>query len=222
MSKDIIVVAKSRETTGSVTARRLRESGWIPAVVYSAKQESQSVQVEAHGFELMLRDHGGESIMLNLQIDDGVPVQVLLKDVQHHPVDSHVLHVDFHAVAMDKAISVSIPIVTVGDPKGVIAGGVIEHIMREVEVECLPGDIVEQFEVDISALEIGDSLTVADINLDKSKYVSIMEDDIALLAIVPPRKAEETGAEEIEGAEGVTEPAVIGEKAEADTDAAEG
>lgn len=214
MSNDIEVAAKTRSAVGSNQVRKLRETGWIPAVVYSSSQDAETIQVDEHDFELMLGRHGSESMMMGLQIDGGKSRQVLLKEVQHHPVDDHILHVDFHAVAMDEKLVVNIPLELVGDPKGVLEGGVLDHIMREIEVECLPADIVEQFDVDVSELEVNDSLTVADIVIDKSKYTILTDEELAIAAVVPPRKLEE----EIEEEEGVpaegAEPTVIGEEEE--------
>ena len=150
--------------------------------------------------------------MMGLQIDGGKYRQVLLKEVQHHPVNASILHVDFHAVAMDEKLVVNIPIELVGDPKGVLEGGVLDHTMREVEVECLPGDIVEQIEVDVSGLDINDSLSVNDIEIDKSKYSILTDGELAIAAVVPPRKLEEEVEPEEGLAEEGAEPTVIGEE----------
>ena len=211
MSNDVEVMAKKREVAGSGEVRKLRQDGWIPAVVYGGGGESSLLQMNQHDFELMLSRHGSESMMIGLSIDGAPARQVLLKEVQHHPISGHVLHVDFHAVAMDKKIAVSIPIELVGEAKGVVAGGVLEHPLRELELECLPGDIVELIEVDVSALEIGDTMTVADIELDRGKFDVLSDPELAVAAIVPPRKAEEEEVAEEEAAAGA-EPKVIGEE----------
>lgn len=215
MSNDIEVVARKREVSGSNAVRKLRMDGWIPAVVYSSSQESMPVQIDEHDFELMLGRHGSESMMLGLAIDGAKSTQVLLKEVQHHPVDGHILHVDFHAVDMHKTIAVNIPIELVGDPKGALEGGVLEHAMREVEVECLPSDIVEQIDIDVSGLGIGDNLTVADLDIDTAKYTILSDLEQAVASVIPPRKLEEElEPEEGVGEEGLTEPQVIGEEPE--------
>lgn len=213
MSEDIKVVAKQRESKGTNAVKRLRSEGWIPAVVYSSKRETMPIQVNEHDFELMLGKHGSESMMMGLEIEGGQSTQVLLKEVQHHPVDGHVLHVDFHAVAMDETLQVAIPVELLGEPKGVVEGGVLDHILREIEVECLPADIVEQFEVDVSELDVNDSVTVGDMEIDRNKYKVMVDEELAIAAVVPPRKTEEE-IEEEEGVleEGAAEPEVIGEE----------
>jgi len=118
MSSDIEVAAKLRDAKGSNQVRKIRQEGWIPAVVYSSIQETTPIQINEHDFELMLSRHGSESMMMGLQIDGGEYTQVLLKEVQHHPVDGHILHVDFHAVAMDKKLVVHIPVELAGDSRG--------------------------------------------------------------------------------------------------------
>lgn len=223
MSSDIEVAAKLREAKGSNQVRKIRQEGWIPAVVYSGIQETTPIQIDEHDFELMLSKHGSESMMIGLSIDGGKSTQVLLKEVQHHPIDGHVLHVDFHAVDVSKKLSVNIPIELVGEAKGVVEGGVLDHSMREVEVECLPADIVEQFEVDVSGLGIGENLTVADLDIDSEKYTILSEPELAVASVVPPRKLEEE-VETEEGAveQGAAEPEVIGEEAAEAADEAGG
>lgn len=212
MSNDIEVTANKREVVGSGEVRKLRQAGLIPAVVYSGSDENTTIQMNRHDFELMLSRHGSESMMIGLSIDGAPSRQVLLKEVQHHPIDGGVLHVDFHAVDMHEKITVSIPIELVGDPKGFLAGGVLDHALRELEVDCLPGDIVEQFEVDVSELEIGDNMTVADMKVDTAKYDVLTDPELAVASVVPPRKAEEEIEEEEGLMEGAAEPQVIGEE----------
>lgn len=211
MSNDVAVKAQKRSEIGSSAVARLRRTGWIPAVVYSATKDTLPIQVDEHDFELMLSRHGSESMMIELDIADGAKEQVLLREVQHHPVDGHVLHVDFHAVDMHKKLTVSIPIELTGTPKGVSEGGVLDQSLWDVEVECLPGDIVEKLVADVGGLEIGDNLTVADIEIDTAKYEILTDPEIAVASVVPPRKLEEEREPE-EGLELSEGPAVIGEE----------
>ncbi len=211
MSNDIVVKAQKRSDVGSSAVARLRRTGWIPAVVYSAKKDALAIQLDDHDFELMLSRHGSESMMIELDIADGAKEQVLLREVQHHPVDGHVLHADFHAVDMHKKLVVNIPIELTGTPKGVVEGGVLDQSLWDVEVECLPGDIVEQLVLDVSGLEIGDNLTVADIGIDTEKYEIMTEPEISVASVAPPRKLEEEQEPE-EGLDVSEGPEVIGEE----------
>lgn len=214
MSNEIIVKAKTRQDTGSAAMGRLRRSGWIPSVIYGAKHPAKLLQINVHDFEMMLSHHASESMMLDLVIDDGKPKKVLLKSVQHHPVYGKPVHVDFQAVDLKRKLHAEIAVELKGHPKGVEEGGVLESLLRNIEVACLPDDLVESFEVDVSSLKIGDSLTVGDLPLDRSRYDIITHADIAVAAVASPRVAE-PDAEEAEEA-GVKEPEVIGSRTEED------
>lgn len=211
---DVKIAAQPREEQGKGPAGRLRRDGLVPGVVYGEGREARMVQINAHDFEQVLRKHSGEHMLVELSIKGDSPRQVLIQEVQHHPVSGKVLHVDFNEVSMTERLSVEVPIELVGDPVGVTKqGGVLEHILRELEVECLPTDILERVEVDVSAMEIGDSLTVADIQLDSEKYEILSDSEYAIAAVAAPRVEEEEEEEEEVEAEGA-EPEVIGEKKE--------
>lgn len=209
MSNDIVVNAKTREDTGSASMGRLRRSGWIPAIVYGAGHASVMLQLNEHDFEMMLSRHASEAMMLSLVIDGGAPEKVLLKAVQHHPVNGHPIHVDFQAVDMKSKLHVDIPLELVGEPIGAAKGGVLEHLLRSVEVACFPDDLVEMFEIDVRGLDIGDTLTVADIAVDRDRYEILTDAGIAVTAVAAPRVAEEVEA----GAEEAGEPEVISTRA---------
>jgi len=191
MSNDIVVNAKTREDTGSAAMGRLRRSGWLPAVVYGAGHASAMLQINEHDFEMMLSHHASEAMMLSLVVDGGTPKKVLLKSVQHHPVNGHPIHVDFQVVDLQRKLHADVPLELVGEPAGAAKGGVLEHLLRSIEVACLPDDLVELFEVDVSGLDIGDILTVADIALDRERYEILTDADIAVTTVAAPRVAEE-------------------------------
>ena len=205
---DTKLIAQKRETKGSAAARRLRREGILPAVVYSEGKEATSIQLDAHTFEQMLNHHATEHMMVELTID-GAAVPAVVKDVEHHPVTGTVMHADFQAVSMDKEIHVAVPVELVGEAEGVKAGGVLEHLLHEVEVQCLPGDLMEAIELDVSDMKIGDLLTLADIGIDADKYTFLADADTAVATVAGPR----TEADDAEGAE-QTEPEVIGASAE--------
>lgn len=211
---DAKMIVSSRDLKGSANARRMRREGMLPGVVYGKGGAARPVSLPAHKFEQLLHHHAGEQMMVEVELD-GKTESVLLKDVQHEPLSGDTIHVDFQEVAMDEALTVSIPLELVGEAEGVNAGGVLDHSLHELDVECLPKDILEQIEVDVSTLEIGDSLTVKDVQLDSSKYTIMNEEDVAVAAVLAPRLAEEEeeGEEGEEGA-GSAEPEVITEKQE--------
>ncbi len=204
--EDTKLIAKKRDLEGSSNARRMRNAGSLPAVVYGDDKEPVSVEINAHDFEQILHHHASESLIIDVELEGEGLISVLVKDVQHHPVTSDPLHVDLMRVAANKPIHVDVQLELVGEAAGVKAGGSLDHVMHSIGVECLPGDLVEAFEVDISDLEIGKALHVSELNLD-SKFKLLVDAD-AIVATVSGPKAEEEAAEE--GAE----PEVITEKKE--------
>lgn len=167
-----------------------------------------------HDFKMALKGHASEHLIMDLDVEGEQGHKVLLKDVQHHPVSGRVLHADFHEVSMTKKLRVEIPITLVGDPVGVTQmGGILEHILRSVEVECLPADILEHVDIDVGNLSIGDSVTVGDIKLDMAKYTIISDESLAVATVAAPRAEEEVkpAEEAVAGAEAAG-PEVITEK----------
>ncbi|QHI68516.1 50S ribosomal protein L25/general stress protein Ctc [Tichowtungia aerotolerans] len=208
---DAKMIVSSRELKGSSNARRMRRDGQIPGVVYGDGGEARPVSLPAHEFEQMLHHHAGEQMMVEIELD-GKTESVLLKDVQHDPLSGNVIHVDFLEVALNKKIKVQVPVEPVGEAEGVKSqGGILDHSLYSLDVECLPADILEKIEVDVSALKIGDVMTVKDISIDTSKYTILADEDIVVTSVLAPRLAAETEGEE--GAEGAG-PEVITEKKE--------
>lgn len=214
MSDTIKVHAEKRETTGTGAARRLRNKGVLPAIVYGLGKEPQSIQLNQHEFQQLLRHHTSEYLMMDLEIGSSAVLKVLLKDVQHDPISGDVQHVDFNEISMTEKIVVEVPVETRGTPEGVTQqGGVLDQQLRSIEIECLPTDIPEVFHVDVSALEIGEHMTVGDIELDASKYTLVTDPLIALAAVSAPRLKDE-GDEGEEGATASAEPALVRGKPE--------
>ncbi len=208
MAEEMIVNAVKRETKGSGAARRLRNIGQVPAIIYG-DTEPVNIQVDAHVFGLMLRDHG-QNFVADLRIEgEENPRKVLLKDVQFDPRRGEILHADFIAISMTKLLQVNLPIELVGEPVGAVAGGTLEQLISEIEVECLPGDMVENITVDVSALKIGDHLSVSDLPMPEG-LTAVTEADVAVAAVAAPRVEEEPEAEGAEVAEGEAGAAAAG------------
>jgi large subunit ribosomal protein L25 len=209
MADDIIVKAIKREAKGSGTARRLRNAGQIPAVVYG-NTENLSIQLDGHDFGLLLRDRG-QNFVADLDVEGDAKQKVLLKDVQYNPISSNIMHADFVSISMTEALHVSLPVELLGEPAGVVAGGLLEQLISEVEIECLPGDMIEKISVDVSALEIGDHLTVSDLPLPTG--ITLLTDaDVAVANVAAPRvqdEADDTAGEP--AAEGEAEAAAEAE-----------
>ncbi len=198
---------KIRTTTGNGPARRLRMSGQIPAVVYGPKTEPVLLSVNKSDLELLFKKGGIGQVVLNLVIQkngETLTMPAMIKELQTHPVSRNFIHIDFYEIEMDQKITAKIPIVTTGIAKGVELGGVLQIIRRELEVECLPLEVPESIEIDISDLDIGDSIHVGKISLEGE--IEILEDDnYTVVTMLSPKleeeEPEEEEEEEIEGEE---------------------
>lgn len=215
--EDTKLIAKNRDLQGSSNSRRLRKAGNLPCVVYGEGKEAIPVQIETHAFEQLLHHHATETLITEIDIEGSGKVQVLVKEVQRHPVTGDVIHVDLLKIVAGQAIQVDILLELVGEAAGVKGGGALEQVMHSIAIECLPQDLVESIEVDVSEMEIGDTLCVSDLNLGR-KLKTIIEGDVIVATIAEPRAEEEPEEEVVEEVEGA-EPEVISEKKADDEDA---
>ena len=207
MKRDITITAKPRDTRGKNEARRLRVQGLTPAVVYGAGAESVAVAVNPKEVTKILHSPSGHNTIFNLAVD-GSSTPVMIVDWQNDPVRENLLHVDLKRIDLTKRIAVKVPIVTTGEPKGVkLQGGLLEAITREIEIECLPDEIPEQFSLNVSELMIGQNLRASDIPLTGS--MRLLSSPDLVLAHVVALKAEEAPAAEAGAAPAVAEPEVI-------------
>lgn len=220
--EEITLDAQLREETGKAKVKDLREQGLIPAVVYGEGKASMAIKVSHHELVRLLHQHRLENAVLNLKIKDdkkNKPRSCLIKDIQHDPVTGDVIHVDFNEVSLTKVIKVNVPVAAKGEPAGVKQeGGSLEHILWEVEVECLPTDIPKEIEVDVSQLKMGESIHVRDIKFPANIKVMNSPDAMVLLVAAPVK--EEAPVEAAEGQE-QQEPEVIKEKKEAPAESQE-
>ena len=214
----IELAANKRDIRGSRRVNRLRKDGWLPGIVYDNKGQSQPIQLKRHEFEILLRRRAGENLIMDLVLDGNAPRKVLLKDVQRDHIRDHLMHVDFLEISLTSKLRVPVAIRLTGEPFGVSQeDGVLEHLVRSVEIECLPMDIVKEFVLDVSQLKIGDSLFVRDLMTDPKKITILTALDIAIASVLVPHVEEEVKPEEA-AAEGTAEPAVIGEKKEGEAE----
>ena len=212
MADEITLTAANREVSGSGAVRRLRRTGIVPAIYTSEAGGSELIQLNRHDFELLLQRHHGASLVIDLQLEKGKAKKVLLKEVQHDSLHDKILHADFLEISMTKKLRVGVPLNLTGEPVGVSAeGGTLNHLLRELEIECLPMDIPSEILVDVSGLKIGDLLRVSDVTVDPALEI-VAESTVGVAGVEAPRVEEEPEVEEEEGAEG--EPEVIGDKGE--------
>lgn len=217
--KQLELTATLRSEVGNGPARQLRMQGKMPAVLYGPKTEPVLLAVDIKELETALKEGSLAQSIFNLSVDGAKKKAsaVMIRELQQHPVSGNFLHADFYEIDMKEKIAVMVPIITVGKSKGVEMGGLLQVIRREIEVLCLPTEIPESFEIDITDLEIGDSVHVDEITTDET--VEIPYDvNFTLLTVVSPKIEEEPEEEEEaeieEGEEGEAEEAEGEETAE--------
>ncbi len=196
--QQILLDAKVRNETGTGISRRLRRQGRVPAIVYGRKENPLTLEVMEKEFAKVVGLATGQNAIISLNLDkDGSEILALVKDVQYHPVTDKLLHVDFYRISLRDKITVSVAVVVTGESLGVKKGGILEHILWQVEVECLPTQIPDRIEVDITALNIGDTVHVKDLKLGEGINI-LTEGEQTILSVVPPTvvKEEEEVAEE--------------------------
>jgi large subunit ribosomal protein L25 len=203
------VEAKPRQGGSKNEARRLRKSGLIPAVVYGAGKDSQTVAVDPKQMTRILYSESGHNTIFDLSVD-GASAKVMIVDWQFEPIKSALLHVDLKRIAMDKVLRVKVPITMKGEAPGVkVQGGILEQILREVEIECLPADIPSHFDADVSQLNFGDAIRVADLpHVGKLKFLTD-ENQIVTHVVAVKEVVEATPAEGAEVVDATAEPEVI-------------
>src|SRR6185436_10712812 len=194
MIKDITINASAREGVGKGPTRRLRAQGMIPAAIYGEGGDAMAIAVSAKEIATILRSGSGHNTIFKLALpqSDGEPANVIIKDYQIDPIKGRLLHADLLRLSMTTTTRVSVSVETIGDPPGVKTdGGILELQLREIEAECLPGDIPEHLTVDVSHLQIGDHVTVADLVYDREKVKLLVDEHQIVAGVLAPRMVEE-------------------------------
>src|SRR6266478_6238492 len=220
MAKQVKLKAETRTKVGRSAVRKLRARGLIPAVIYGGKNEPQALQVAAREINTMMSHASGENVLVELEIaGEGSSRTALVQEVQHSPVGGEIRHVDFHAISMDQMIQAEVPLEAMGTAVGVKTfGGLLEQSLRSLSIECLPRDLPDRITVDVSKLNIGDSIHVRDIQLP-SGVAAKVQVDLTAFSVLAPVVEEEPVVAEAEAAAG---PEVIKEKKEEGEAAAAG
>ena len=213
---EVKLQVEKRDSTGKGVARRARVAGKVPGVVYGRGMEPVAITVDRREFVTALNTDAGMNVLLSLDID-GESIPALARDLQRDPVRGTLLHADFVKVDLTIEVEVNVPVHAIGDAPGVKEGGVLEQPLHEVHVRCLPGDVPEQIEADVSSLNIGDSLRVSE--LAEGREFTILNDpeQPVITVAAPVSEAELEAMEAAAGIEG-EEPEVEGEAAEADAE----
>jgi len=213
MADQIVMEAEKRIPGKSGVARNLRREGVLPANLNRAGGSAEAIQFNLHAFERMLQHHASESMVIDLLVE-GKACKALLREIQHDPVHGKILHVDLQEVSMTKTVRVPVQIILVGESEGVKMGGDQDHLLRELEVDCLVADMTESMEVDVSHLVIGQRIRVEELLVD-SKLTVVTPGDVVVVSVNAPRGEEEP--EEDAAAEEGAEPAVVGDEASGET-----
>lgn len=204
MAQSATLKATLREGAGKGVARKLRAVGQVPGVLYGHGEKPRPLAVDAHDLGLLMSAVNVENTLVRLDIDGEKPQDVLVRDVQMHAYKPEVLHVDFFHVHAGEKVHVKIPVRLIGNPVGVHTdGGILDHVLYDLDVECLPGDIPDAVEIDVSALGMGESVRVGEIpKRDGVKF--LQDDDLPIASVVGSARAESEAGEEA-----VAEPEVL-------------
>ncbi|PYR19382.1 MAG: 50S ribosomal protein L25 [Acidobacteria bacterium] len=209
---EAILEATSRDTFGKNEARRTRRDGKVPGILYGGDGgRATPIAVSPRALLKILHSESGLNTLISLKLAGAGDARVLVKDFQLDPVTHQMLHADFYRVAMDKVLQVTIPVTVHGEPKGVKQqGGVLEFIRREIEIECLPGDIPEHIEIDVSELMLHQGVRVRDVPIDP-RWKPLTEADAMLVHIILPKAEEAPAAADVAAAATATpaEPEVL-------------
>lgn len=212
---EITIHAQQREAIGKEAAKRLRNAGLAPVIVYKKGKIGVNLAIKSVDLIHALHTSAGENVIIKLEYEkDGKKTHktVIIKEMQHHPLRGTIIHVDFSEISLTQSIQVKVPIHPVGEAIGVKRdGGILEHVLWELDIECLPTQIPEKIDVNVDELEIGNSIHVRDLKVDND--IKILTDPEEVVMIVEhPKVEEEPEAEEEVSEESTQEPEVIGEK----------
>jgi large subunit ribosomal protein L25 len=194
MAQQAKLTAQRRTLVGRNAIKKIKAAGMVPGVIYGSAQEPVNLQINGRELLNVLSHASGENILVELEILDNGQKQnalAMIQEIQHHPLEREILHVDFHAVSANETVSAEVPIETVGEAVGVkVQGGLLEHILRYLEVECLPGDLPQVIEVDVTNLDVGESLHVRELKLPPG-VEAITDAEQTVVAVVEARVEEE-------------------------------
>jgi len=176
-------------------AKAIRREGRLPAVIYGGDEKSTPLTLDYREFDAFFRKHRGESVVINLEIEDGDAKKALLRDIQRDYLKGTFIHADFQQILMTDRITTTVSLVLIGEPVGVtLDGGVLEQALREVEIHCLASEIPEHLEVDVSAMKVGETLHVSDLSLEHADIIT--DGDVSVVSVLSPMSEEIVEEEE--------------------------
>jgi large subunit ribosomal protein L25 len=194
--KSVPLKAYPRTQTRRGGVKKLRGTGRVPAIIYGRQAKPQNLEVSAKEFEDLIHHSVSENLLVDLSVENDARTKrlALVQEIQHHPLDGKVLHVDFHEVAENEKVTIHVPVETVGEAAGVKnGGGVLEHIMFKLKVRCLPKDLPEQIVIDVSHLELGKAVHLGEVKAPEGVEI-IGDKNIPVVSVALPRSEEEETA----------------------------
>lgn len=212
MTMEARLRAEKRQGQGKSAARKLRSEGRVPAVLYGKDSDAQALSIEAHEAQLLFQAISVENTIVDLDIQGEKPVRALIREIQTHPYKSVLYHVDFYRIREGETLELEIPVHLTGTAPGVKnAGGILQQSVHEVPVRCLPSQIPDSIEVDVSSLDVGSTIHVSDLNVGEGVEI-LLDPDQVICSVVTPRVAQvEPGEGEGEAGEGAAAAEEAGE-----------
>lgn len=213
---EVSLTARRRQEVGTGWAKALRRAGKLPAVIYGSGKSPEPLELDRREFEAFMRKRHGENVIINLQVDANDTRMALLREIQRNPLSDALLHVDFQHISMTQRLTMDVPVLLVGRAVGASRerGGILQQSLRELSITCLASDIPEHIEVDVSALDIGDSIHVRDLSIP---HIGIgTHGETVIATVVPPMREEEVApvTEELAEPELIERPRVADEEKE--------
>lgn len=220
MAKTLFLKAQTRKNIGRAGVKAVRRTGNVPGILYGKKTSPQPIEINERELKAALHQSTSENVLVDLELVNDSKSEkhlALVQDVQHHPLEDYIIHIDFQAIAQDEKLHTEVSVQSVGEPLGTKSGGIFETLIRTLRVECLPKDLPDNITVDVSALAIGQSIHVGDIKLPSGVNV-LNAKELTVFAVAAPKEEEVAPTT----AAAVEQPEVINEKKTEDGAAAEG
>jgi len=211
---EVKIKTNKRTKVGKQQAKYLRKNGLIPAILYGHGEETINISIPEKEFCHLLQKEKGENIIIEIELPGDKIKKTIIKEIQRNPVTSRILHVDFQHLIMTEKVHMQVPIILTGTPEGIKSGGVLEHLLRKINVKCLPKDIPPHIEVEVSELKLGDSVHISDLSVENVEILEEPTETITTILIpkIVKEEVKEEVVEEVKEEEEKKEPEVAEEK----------
>lgn len=211
---EVKIKTNKRTKVGKQQANYLRKNGLIPAILYGHGEETINISIPEKEFCHLLQKEKGENIIIEIELPGDKIKKTIIKEIQRNPVTSRILHVDFQHLIMTEKVHMQVPIILTGTPEGIKSGGVLEHLLRKINIKCLPKDIPPHIEVEVSELKLGDSVHISDLSVENVEILEEPTETVTTIIIpkIVKEEVKEEVVEEVKEEEEKKEPEVAEEK----------